>query len=57
MTPKVMNPSIDTEEDFIKVPSITRSRTLMAQAVGVSLTELETPCSDCLVRERNATHR
>jgi transcriptional regulator with GAF, ATPase, and Fis domain len=46
-----METSVDFEEHLIQVPVVAGSRRLTAQAVGVSLTELETPFSDRLIRK------
>jgi hypothetical protein len=44
-----MHPPIDPEEDLIEVPSVSWARRAMAQPVGISLTELETPFSESLI--------
>ena len=44
--PKVMEASVDFKEHLIQVPLVTRPRRSAAQAVGVCLTEFETPFSD-----------
>jgi hypothetical protein len=50
--PEVVEPSVELEEHFIKVPPVAGSRRSASQAVGISLAKLETPFSDGLVRER-----
>lgn len=49
-----MNVPIDTEEHFIEVPLVARPRRPAAQAVGISLAELEAPFSDGFVSEDDA---
>src|SRR6266496_92685 len=56
-TPQVMQASVDFEEHLIKVPSVAGARRPAAQAISISLTELEAPLSDGLVGEDNAAHR
>ncbi len=56
-TPEVMETTIDLEEHLVEMPSIAGSRRSAAQAVGVSLTELEAPFSDSLIAERQTAHR
>jgi hypothetical protein len=46
-----METSVDFEEHLIQVPLVTRPRRLAAQTVGLSLTELEAPFSDGLIRK------
>ena len=53
----LISTSVDFEKHLIQVPAVARARRLVAQAVGVSLTELKAPFSDCLIAERDATHR
>src|SRR6266850_1655728 len=48
---KAVNASVDFEEHLIQVPLVTRPRRSAAQTVGVSLTELEAPFSDRLIRK------
>lgn len=49
-----MEASVDPEEHLIQVPAVTGSRRPAAQAVGISLSELEGPLSDGLISERHA---
>jgi hypothetical protein len=42
------------EEHLIQVPLVAGSKRLAAQAVGISLTELEAPFSDRLISEGDA---
>jgi hypothetical protein len=49
----IMEAAVDLEKHLVEVPYVARDE----ETCGVSLTELETPCSDCLVRECNAAHR
>src|SRR5450432_4592124 len=49
-----MEPSVDLEEHFVEVPPVAGSRRPAAQAVRISLTELEGPFSDRLISERHA---
>ena len=45
-TPEVMEVSVNLEEHFVEVQAVAGPRRLVAQAVGVSLAELEAPFSD-----------
>ncbi len=53
---EVMCASVDFDEHFIHVPSVAESRTLAAQAVSISLSKLQAPLSDSLIRKSNAVH-
>jgi hypothetical protein len=52
-----MEASIDFEEYLIQVPLVARPRRSAAQTVGLSLTELETPFSDRLIRKGDTATR
>jgi hypothetical protein len=46
-----MKSSVDFEKHLIQVPLVARPRRSAAQTVGISLTELEAPLSDGLIRK------
>ncbi len=46
-----MKTSVDFEEHLIQVPHVTRPRRSATETVGISLTELEAPFSDRLIRK------
>jgi len=56
-TPEAVKGSIDLEEHFIQVPPDAGPRGFASQGVGITLAELKTPFSNCLIAEGDAAHR
>jgi hypothetical protein len=53
--PEVMPHTVDLDEHLVQVPLVARARPSAPQGVGVVLSELLGPLSDCFVRDRYAT--
>ena len=52
----MLSTTLDLEEHFIQVPPVAGPRGFASQVVGITLAELKTPFSDCLIAEGDATH-
>jgi len=54
-SPEVVSNTVDLDEYLVQVPLVARARPSAPQGVGVVLSELLGPLSDCFVRDHYAT--